>query len=125
MYNHSRFLVYHYHIIVLIDNIYRNIFGYKLYLPGRQGQYNLDCISWFYPVAGFHSIVVDKNITGIGSVLYPGTGCVFDPAAEKFVNPQERLSRINGKPVMFEKFLLVGQIIFSHGYSYLFLTSLI
>jgi len=69
--NHPGCLIDNHNIFVLKKDIERDILWYQFNIPGGIGQHNLNKIIRLYPVVWFNRDIVYKNISGIGSILYP------------------------------------------------------
>jgi len=100
MHYHAGLLVYQDYILILMDNVKRDIFGEQLQFPWGVGQDHRNHISGLYLVAGFDRNAVGKNVPGVCCRLDPAPGGAFESVEKELVYAEGSLARIGGEPEM-------------------------
>lgn len=109
MNHHAGLFVNDQDICIFIDDLHRNIFGDDLNLPGWMRKHHRDDIIGMNAVIRLDGLVIDEDVTSMGSLLYLVPGGILQPYHQELVNTQQTLALIGHNAVMFVKVLVFLQ----------------
>ena len=120
--DHARGLVHDEHVLVLIDDVERNVFGEDFHPAAPVGHHELDRVAGADHEIGFGDLVVHEDAAFLDRGLDPGAGGVFEVGGHELVDALGLLPGVDAEAEMLKQTVLqlvpvvqVGQ--FHGGYS--------
>ena len=95
MNDHTRRLINNNNVVILVDDVERNILWHDLLLTAGIGHNDRYLVERLYLIARLLRLAIDKDILAIGSRLYAVTRGVLQTRGEKLIESHQRLSLIH------------------------------
>ncbi len=110
--NHSRGLIYHHNVVVFVNYIERNIFGFYGIVVMRSIEQQRNHIARFHTVVAFYRLLINMHKTGFGCQLYAIARSSGQMNEKKFVDSQQLLPFVGNHSEMFVQLFVVIAIVF-------------
>ena len=104
--HHARRLVHHKQVIILIDDVERDVLGNDFGGVTRTVHHDLHHIAGTHLVVRLLGLAVDQDVSGIGSILYAVAACAYDTVHQELIDAQRSLSPVGHESEVFEQLLL-------------------
>ena len=100
MYNQSGRLVDNQHVVVLVNDVERDVLGHHLVLVARAVHHHLHHVEGLYAVVRFHRLAVNQYAARLGSLLHAVARRSGQPLGQKLVDAQQLLALVGDKAEM-------------------------
>ena len=111
VYAHSRLLIHHNNIFVLVHNVDWNILGRECNLVARKCQTHRDMVERLYLIRCFLRFFVYKNTSIVYGILDTVARAIFDMRSEELIQAHHRLSLIDSYGVMLVQAVFIGFLV--------------